>query len=102
MTSATGLCGVIDQGAGWAAEFVVEHDGGGQGGEPGAQAGAEVGQGAGAVTLERENVFEGPEDRFDPLADRREVRLVRLAAAAAGLGGDLRRRPECRGARRRG
>src|ERR1039457_4335633 len=102
MTSATGLRGVVDQRAGGTAELVVEHHGGGEGEESGAEACAEVGEGAGAVTFECEDVFEGPEDRFDPLADRREVRFVAVAGGGVGLWGDLRCRSQRRGARRRG
>src|ERR1039458_5060456 len=100
MSSATGLCGVVDEGAGGAAELVVEHHGGSEGGESGAEACAEVREGSGAVSLECEDVLAGPEDRFDPLADRREVRVVGFAGRA-GVWGDQRRRPRYRGAQRR-
>ena len=83
MTSAAWLCGVGDEAAAGAAEFVVEHDRGGEGGEAGAQADAEVSVCAGAVALEREDVLEGPEDRLDPLADRRQMRpAARLVFAS--------------------
>src|ERR1035437_2353949 len=100
MSSATGLCGVVDEGAGGAAELVVEHHGGSEGGESGAEACAEGRGGSGAVSLECEDGLAGPEDRFDPLADRREVRVVGFAGRA-GVWGDQRRRPRYRGAQRR-
>src|SRR5664279_3790041 len=84
MTCATGLRGVVDQGAAGTTELVVEHDGGGQGGEPGAQADAKVVQGSGAVSFEGEDVLAGPEDRLDPLSDRREMRAVAFLVFAAG------------------
>jgi hypothetical protein len=85
--SATRLCGVGDERTAWAVELVVERDGGGECGESRAEADAEVGEGACAVAFEGEDVFEGPEDRFDPLADRREVRVMVLAGGAAGVAG---------------
>src|SRR5664279_5105316 len=91
MSSATGLCGVVDQGAGGTAELVVEHHGGGERDEPGAQADAEVRECAGAVSFEGQQVFAGPEDRFDPLTDRREMRLMGFAGGPAGLWSDLGR-----------
>jgi hypothetical protein len=81
--------------------LVVEHDCGGERGEAGEEAYAEVSECASAVALEREDVFAGPEDRFDPLADRREVRVIALVLVAAGLRGDQRCRSQCRGGRRR-
>src|ERR1044072_5858727 len=96
MSSATRLCGVVDQAAARAAEFVVEHDLGSERGEACAQADAKVVERAGAVAFESENVFEGPEDRFDPLSDRSEMRPVGRGVTV-GLWGDLRRRPQRRG-----
>ena len=52
---------------------MVERDGGRERGEPGGKSDAEVVEGARAVALEGEDVLAGLEDRFDPLADRREV-----------------------------
>src|ERR1700736_6073667 len=83
MTCATGLCGVVDEGTAGTAELVVEHDGGGERGEPGAQAGAEVVEGASAVAFEGEDVLGSPEDRFDSLSDRREVRAATFLVLAA-------------------
>src|SRR5919106_5072940 len=79
MSCATGSGRVAGQPAAGAAEAVVECDGGGERGEARGEADAEVVQGAGAVTFEGEDVLGGPEDRFDSLADRRQVRT------AAGL-----------------
>ena len=45
---------------------------------------AEAGEGSGAVAFEGEQVFAGPEDRFDPLADRGEVRSLSGLVFAAG------------------
>src|ERR1700737_1758733 len=84
MTCATGLRGVVDQGAARATEFVVECDCGGECGESGAEANAEVMQGASAVALGREDVLRGPKDRFDPLADWREVRAASFLVFASG------------------
>jgi len=55
-----GLCGVGGEVAGWSAEVVVEHDGCGEYSEAGGQADAQVGEGAGAMALEREDVFSSP------------------------------------------
>ena len=73
MSSSTGSGGVVDEGAWWAAEAVVEADRGGEGEEAGSDAGSEAVEGAGAVAFEGEEVFAGLEDRFDPLPDRGEV-----------------------------
>lgn len=73
MSSATGSGCVAGEAAGGAAELVVERDCGCEGREAGGQAHAEVSQGACSVALESKNVLAGPEDRLDPLADRREV-----------------------------
>jgi len=62
MSSATGSGGVAGEGAGGAAEAVVEGDGGGKRGEARGQADAQVLQGARAVALEGEDVFGGPVD----------------------------------------
>src|SRR3954467_5708117 len=74
MSCATGSGGVAGQRAAGAAESVVEGDGGGQRGEAAGEADAQLVQFAGAVAFEAENVFGGPEDRLDPLADRGQVR----------------------------
>src|SRR5919109_5318748 len=84
MSSATRLCRVGGEAAGREAELVVEHDGGGERGEAGAQADAKVGEGSGAVALEGEDVLAGLEDRFNPLADRGQVRSAALLVLAAG------------------
>src|SRR3954454_25256526 len=99
MSSSTRLGGVVDEGAGGAAELVVERDAGGEGEQSLADACSEAVQGAGAVAFEREQVFAGPEDAFDALADRGQVRpwtgLVFAArsddqrVAVAHLGGEV-------------
>src|SRR6188472_272639 len=58
----------------WAAESVVEGDGGGEREEACADAGSEAVQGAGAVAFEGERVFAGLKDALDALADRRQMR----------------------------
>src|SRR5215475_12229293 len=73
MVSSTGSGGVVGEGAGWAAESVVERDRGGEGEEACADAGGEAVEGSGAVAFEGEQVFAGLEDRFDSLSDGREV-----------------------------
>src|SRR6266536_6483496 len=76
MSCATGSGGVAGQRAAGAAEAVVERDGGGEGGEAHGDAHEEVVQGAGPVAFEAEDVLGGPDDRFDALADRRQVRAA--------------------------
>src|SRR5580704_16082167 len=73
MIDSTGLGAVVDECAAGASELVVEGDGGGEGEEALQDALAEPGEGAGAVALEGECVFAGPEDALDALADRREM-----------------------------
>jgi hypothetical protein len=69
---------------------MVENDRGSQAAEPGQDAFAEALEGAGAVAFEGEDVFGGPEDRFDALTDRREVRsLTGLVFAARAHDGGL-------------
>jgi hypothetical protein len=58
---------------------VVEPDAGGEGEQFGGDAGAEAVEAAGVVAFEAEAVFEGEEDRLDPLTDPGEH------GAAAGL-----------------
>src|SRR5204863_148576 len=62
-------------------------------------AGSEAVQGAGAVAFEGEDVFGGPVDGFDPLADRREMRLV--VVGGARVRGELGRGSQRGGAGRR-
>jgi hypothetical protein len=73
MSSSTGSGDVVDEGACWPAEAVVEGDCCGEGKEACADAGCEAMEGAGAVAFEGEEVFAGLEDRFDPLPDRRDL-----------------------------
>ena len=82
-------------------ELVVELDRGGECEEAASDAGSEAVQGSGAVAFKGEDVLGGPVDRFDPLTDWREMGAGWLLVGAAGLRGDLRGGPECRGARRR-
>ena len=74
--SAVWLDREVGEGPGWAAEVVVEPHAGGEGEEFGGDAGSEAVQGSGVVAFEPELVFEGPEDRLDALADRREMGSV--------------------------
>src|SRR5260370_16806118 len=76
MVDSARLGAVVDEGTAWASELVVEGDRGGEAAEAGEHAFSESGEGAGAVAFEGEEVFAGPEDRLDPLADRREVKTV--------------------------
>ena len=48
-------------------------------------------EGAGAVAFEGEEVFAGPEDRLDPLTDRRQVRAVGRVRLCGGAGRSWRR-----------
>lgn len=79
MSDSTRSRDVVDERAAGSAESVVERDGRAEREEARGQASAKVGQGPRAVALEREDVLGRPEDRLDPLSDRRELR------AAAGL-----------------
>src|ERR1041385_6940940 len=101
MSSSTVSGGVLDQGAAGEPETVVQRDGGGEREEAADQAGAQAVKGASAVAFEREDVFEGPVDRLDALANRGEMRLVGRGVTV-GLWGDLRCRPQRRGCRGRG
>src|SRR5215204_1409161 len=76
------LGGEVCERAGWPAEPVVEVDAGGECEQSLRDPGAEVSQGAGAVAFEAEEVFAGPEDRLDPLADRGELRPCRRLVAS--------------------
>src|SRR4029079_7686781 len=57
MIDATGLGGVVGDGAAWESELVVEADAGGEGEQPGCDAAAEVVCAAGSGTFEAEQVF---------------------------------------------
>jgi len=70
MVDSARLGAVVDECAGGAAELVVEGDGGGEAEEALQDAFSEAGEGARAVAFEGEEVFAGPEDRLDALADR--------------------------------
>src|SRR3954454_25254061 len=65
--------GVGGEAAAGASEAVVERDACGEREEALAEADAQAVEGAGAVAFEAEQVFAGPEDRFDALADGRQV-----------------------------
>ena len=95
MVDATRLGGVVGDFATWESELVVEADAGCECEESCRDAGAEVARGAGAVTFEPEQVFEGEKDGFDPLPDRRK--------SNAAVGARLRRagRTTCRRVRGR-
>src|ERR1700675_2283779 len=84
MSSSTGSGDVVDEGAWWPAEAVVECDCCGEGEEACFDAGCEAVEGAGAVAFEGEDVFAGLEDRFDSLPDRCEVRAAGTFVFAAG------------------
>src|SRR5436309_4598228 len=73
MIDSTRSGAVVDECAAGAAELMVESDCGGQAEKPLQDALAQASECAGAVALEGENVLADPEDRLDPLADRRQV-----------------------------
>jgi len=73
MIDSTRLGDVVDECAARSSELVVEDDAGGEAEEALEDAFSDSGQGAGAVAFEGEEVFAGPEDRLDALADRREM-----------------------------
>ena len=62
---------------------MVEGDRGGERGEAAGESDAQLVQGAGAVAFEAEDVLGGEEDRFDALADRREVWSAAVFVGAA-------------------
>src|SRR4029079_19824816 len=85
MVDATwGLGGVVGECAAGAAELVVEGDAGGEREQPQGDAGEQVAGCSGAVSFEGEQVFAGPEDRLDPLPDRRQVRACLWLRASGG------------------
>src|SRR5512134_1833586 len=65
---------VVDECTAGSSELVVERDRGGQAAEAREDSFAQACECAGAVAFEREQVFAGPEDRLDALADRRQMR----------------------------
>jgi hypothetical protein len=79
MSSSTGSGHVLGEGSAGEAESVVERDGCGEREEAAGQARSEPVKGACAVAFEGQDVFGGPVDRLDALADRGQVK------AAAGL-----------------
>src|ERR671925_2228012 len=90
MSSSTGSGVVLGQRSARETKAVVERDGGGEREEAAGQSGPEAVQGAGAVAFEGEDVFGGPVDRLDPLADRREVQaLAGLVFAAWAMDRDV-------------
>ncbi len=84
MSDSARLRGVVDEGTARESELVVECDRCCEAAESCEDSFSEALEGAGAVSFEGEEVFAGPEDRLDPLADRREVRAVAGFVAAAG------------------
>src|SRR5579884_2140377 len=83
MSDSTRLRDIVDECAAGAVELVVEADAGGEAEEALEDAFFDAGERAGAVAFQGEQVFAGPEDRFDPLPDRGEARpLARLVFAA--------------------
>src|SRR5665213_2249491 len=99
MIDSARLGAVVDECTAGASELVVERDRGCEAAEAGEDAFAQAGQGAGAVAFEGEEVFAGPEDALDALADRCEVRTLagfvfaprpnERGAAVGVLGGEL-------------
>src|ERR1019366_2547226 len=73
MVDSTRLGDVVDECAARSSELVVEDDAGGEAEEALEDAFSDPWERAAAVAFEREKVFEGPEDRLDALADRREM-----------------------------
>ena len=84
MSCSTGLGDVVDEGAAWSSESVVECDGCGEREEACVDAGSESVEGAGAVAFEGEEVFAGLEDRLDALSDRRQMQPFAGFVFAAG------------------
>src|SRR5215218_4442965 len=67
-------------------ELVVPQRGG-EGEQPQGDAGGQSGVAAPAVALERQLALAGPEDRFDPLADRAECAVEPKAPEVAAVAG---------------
>ena len=65
---------------------MAESDRCGEAAEPGEDPFAQASEGSCAAALEGEEVCAGPEDRLDPLADRREMRLGSALVFAARAG----------------
>src|SRR5579862_1665091 len=84
MIDSTRLGDVVDECAAGSAELVVEGDRGGEAEEALEDAFSQAGKGAGAVAFEGEEVFAGPEDALDALADRREMGSFAGLVFAAG------------------
>src|SRR5450432_285401 len=78
------LIGVGDEFAAVESELLVEVDAGAEGEDARGDAGEQPGRGASAVVFEQELVFEGVDDRFDPLPDPagRGVGAVGLVGSA--------------------
>src|ERR1019366_332076 len=74
MVDSARLGAVVDECSAGSSELVVERDACGETAEAGDDTFAQAVEGAGAVAFEGEEVFAGPEDALDALADRREVR----------------------------
>src|ERR1700728_1480121 len=99
MVDSAWLGAVVDECTAWSSELVVEGDRGCEAAEAGEDSFSEAGEGAGAVAFEGEQVFAGPEDALDALADRREVRTLagfvfaartnERGAAIGDLGGEV-------------
>src|SRR5664280_197479 len=75
---------VVDQRAAGTPQPVVEADAGGEAEEPREDALTQPSQGTRPMTLEREQVLAGPEDRFDALTNRRQVRTAAGFVGASG------------------
>ncbi len=83
MVDSARLGAVVDECAAGTAELVVERDGRCEADHALQDAFAQAREGAGAVAFEREDVFASPDDAFDALADRREMRPAAGLVAAA-------------------
>src|SRR5664279_1650545 len=84
MVDSARLGAVVDKCTAGSSELVVEGDRGGEAAEALKDAFSEALEGARAVAFEGEDVFAGPEDRFDALADGRQVWALTGLVFAAG------------------
>src|SRR6516162_2305302 len=82
--SAVWSAGEVGESSCGTVELVVEPDADGEREQFAGDPGADAVQGAGAVALEPEPVFQRPEDRLDVLTDRRQVRAAAGFVSAAG------------------
>src|SRR5688572_2092485 len=78
------LVGVGGEVAAWLTDVVVMDEAGGEGEQAERDADADAGECAAAVAFERQWPLAGPDDRFDPLADRAQRAVAARLVFAIG------------------